>query len=77
MTSTPPDRERTPDALRYTGLGVQLAVTIGALAWVGQWLDRRFGTGGILTVALVLLGFAGMMASLLKELRERSGRKPK
>ncbi|MGH7590710.1 MAG: AtpZ/AtpI family protein [Gemmatimonadales bacterium] len=77
MTSTPPGSDRAPDALRYTGLGIQLAVMIGALAWLGQWLDGRFGTGGILTVALVVLGFAGMMASLLKELRERSGRKPK
>ncbi|HET7024739.1 MAG TPA: AtpZ/AtpI family protein [Gemmatimonadales bacterium] len=77
MTSTPPGRDRAPDALRYAGLGIQLAVTIGALAWVGQWLDGRFGTGGILTVVLVLLGFAGMMASLLKELRERSARRPK
>ncbi|MGH7532215.1 MAG: AtpZ/AtpI family protein [Gemmatimonadales bacterium] len=77
MTSTPPGRDRAPDALRYTGLGIQLAVMIGALAWLGQWLDGRFGTGGILTVALVVLGFTGMMASLLKELRERSGRKSK
>jgi hypothetical protein len=44
---------------------------VAVLAWAGQWLDRRFGTGGILTVLLVLIGFAGALAGLVRELKER------
>ena len=62
-----------PDALRYSGLGIQLAVTVGVLAWVGQWLDRRLGTGGVATVVLVLGGFVVVITSLVRELKARSG----
>ena len=73
MKSTPPGRDRVPDALRYSGLGIQLAVTVGVLAWVGQWLDRRLGTGGVATVVLVLGGFVVVITSLVRELKARSG----
>lgn len=62
-----------PDALRYSGLGIQLAVTVGVLAWAGQWLDRRLGTGGVVTVVLVLGGFVVVITSLVRELKARSG----
>lgn len=75
MTSPPPSRGRGNDALRYAGLGIQLAVTVALLAWVGGWLDRRFGTDGVITIVLVLVGFTVMMVGLLRELRERGGRK--
>lgn len=73
MTSTPPGRDRAPEALRYTGLGIQLAVTVGVLAWAGQWLDHRFGTGGVATVVLVLGGFVVVIMGLVRELKARSG----
>lgn len=71
MSSPPSGPRRYPDALRYAGFGIQLAATVAVLAWAGQWLDRRFGTGGILTVLLVLIGFAGALAGLVRELKER------
>lgn len=55
--------------MKYAGLGIQIAVTVAFLAWVGTWLDGKFGTGGVITVGLVLAGFAGMMVSLIRELR--------
>jgi hypothetical protein len=73
VTSTPPGRNRAPDALRYTGLGIQLAVTVGVLAWAGEWLDRRLGTGGIVTVVLVLGGFVVVIMGLVRELKSRRG----
>ena len=69
MTSPPSPPNKGPSALKYTGLGIQIAVTVGFLAWVGTWLDGKFGTGGVITVGLVLAGFAGMMMSLVRELR--------
>lgn len=64
-----PDPRKGMNALRYAGLGIELAVTVAVLAWVGSWLDRRFGTGGVLTVVLVLVGFSVMIAGLIRELR--------
>ena len=37
--------------MRYAGLGVQLAVSLLVFVLVGQWADRKLGTGGIITVA--------------------------
>ena len=69
MTSPSSPPNKGPNALKYAGLGIQLAVTVGFLAWVGTWLDGKLGTGGVITVVLVLAGFAGMMVSLVRELR--------
>lgn len=69
MTSSPPPANKGPSALKYAGLGIQIAVTVALLAWVGSWLDGKLGTGGVITVGLVLIGFGGMMVSLVRELR--------
>lgn len=57
-----------PGPLRYAGLGVQLAATVVVCVLAGQWLDRRAGTAGIFTVVAPLLGFGGVMYSLMREL---------
>jgi uncharacterized membrane protein YqjE len=59
--------------MRYAGLGVQLAVTLVVLVLLGQWADRKLGTGGIVTVVVVLLGFAGTLYSLVRQLNRRDG----
>ena len=43
-------------AFRLVGVGGSLAIFIGGGAWLGQWLDGRFGTEPVLTVVLLLLG---------------------
>ena len=48
--------QRGPSAATYAGLGLQLLVSILLFLYLGQWLDRRFGTDGILTVIGVLFG---------------------
>ena len=50
--------------MRYAGLGVQLAVSMVVFVLVGQWADRKLGTGGILTIVAAFLGFGGTMYSL-------------
>jgi hypothetical protein len=59
--------------MRYAGLGVQLAVTLVVLMLLGQWADRKLGTGGIVTVVAVLLGFAGTLYSLVRQLNRKDG----
>jgi hypothetical protein len=57
--------------MRYAGLGVQLAVSLLVFVLVGQWLDRKLGTDGIITIALAFLGFAGTMYSLIRALNRK------
>ena len=45
----------------YIGLGLQLAVTVTVMVFLGIWLDGRFETKPILTIVFAFLGvFAGM-----------------
>ena len=62
--------------MRYAGLGIQLAVSLVVFVLVGQWLDRKLGTGGIVTVILAFVGFGGTMYSLIRTLNRRDGGGP-
>lgn len=45
----------------YLGLGLQLAITITAMALLGVWLDGKLDMSPILTISLSFFGiFAGM-----------------
>jgi hypothetical protein len=60
--------------MRYAGLGIQLAVSLLVFVWVGQWADRKLGTGGVLTIVAALAGFGGTMYSVIRKLnREGKG----
>jgi len=59
---------KRPGPLRYAGLGVQLAATILVAVLVGQWVDRKAGTDGVFTLLGALLGFGGMLYSVIREL---------
>jgi positive regulator of sigma E activity len=59
--------------MRYAGLGIQLAVTLLVFVLVGQWLDRKLGTGQILTVVAAFVGFGGSMYSLIRSLNRKDG----
>jgi ATP synthase protein I len=62
--------------MRYAGLGIQLAVSLVVFVLIGQWLDRKLGTGGIVTMILAFAGFGGTMYSLIRTLnRQDEGRK--
>jgi hypothetical protein len=65
-----PDPKRGT-GMRYAGLGVQLAVSLLVFVWVGQWADRRFATGGLLTVIFAFVGFGGTMYWLIRSLRQK------
>jgi hypothetical protein len=56
--------------MRYAGLGIQLAVSLFVFVWVGQWADRKLGTGGVLTILAALLGFGATMYSVIRGLNK-------
>ncbi len=57
--------------MRYAGLGIQLAVCLVVFVFVGQWADRKLGTGGIMTILAAFLGFGGTMYSLIRTLNRK------
>jgi hypothetical protein len=57
--------------MRYAGLGVQLAVSLLVFVLAGQWLDKRLGNTGMVTIAAAFLGFGGTMYSLIRTLNRR------
>jgi Putative F0F1-ATPase subunit Ca2+/Mg2+ transporter len=59
--------------MKYAGLGIQLAVSLLAFVWIGQWLDRRLGGGGLITVVAAFLGFGGTMYWLIRSLSGKDG----
>jgi ATP synthase protein I len=49
------------DVAPYLGLGLQLAVTVTLMVFLGIWLDGKFGTKPVLTIIFSFLGvFAGL-----------------
>ncbi len=50
------------------GIEMAVAILIGVLA--GQWLDGRFGTDPILTIAGVLVGTAAAFKGLIRVARQ-------
>ena len=57
--------------MRYAGLGLQMAVVLLVFVWAGSWLDRRFGTGGVLTVVAAFVGFGGTLYPLVPSLSKK------
>ncbi len=58
--------------LKFSGMGMQMAITIGLFAWLGTFLDKKFQTDQPLwTAGLSLLGvFAGLYL-MLKQLPKK------
>jgi len=50
----------------YLGLGVQLAATIVLMVYLGDWLDRKYGTGPRYTLIFSILGIFAGMYNLIK-----------
>ena len=49
------------DYAPYLGLGIQLAATVGVMAFLGIWLDKKFDSSPWLTIICSFFGvFAGM-----------------
>ena len=60
----------------YVGLGLQLAVTVTVMVFLGIWLDGQFETTPILTVVFAFFGvFAGMYTFIKSVLKAGNDKK--
>jgi ATP synthase protein I len=63
-----PDDERS--AVRAVGpyltLGIQLALTIVVVFFIGRWLDAKFGTTPWLMIAALFIGCTGGMIQFIR-----------
>lgn len=55
------------DFARYSGLGVQLFLTIGLFTLGGWWLDSKLGTSPFLLLLGVCVGFGAGFYSILSK----------
>jgi ATP synthase protein I len=60
----------------YIGLGLQLAVTVTVMVFIGIWLDGYFETKPVLTIVFAFFGvFAGMYTFIKSVPRAENGKK--
>lgn len=60
----------------YVGLGLQLAVIVTVMVFVGIWLDDQFDTKPVLTVVCSFFGvFAGMYTFIKSVLKAGNDKK--
>jgi F0F1-type ATP synthase assembly protein I len=52
----------------FAGVGVQFAVAIIVFLFAGQWLDKRLGTNGLVTIASVFVGGAAAFYSMYRKI---------
>jgi ATP synthase protein I len=65
---------RFPGWVRFSGVGLELAGAMAGLAFIGYWIDRRFGTGPWGILGGVVIGLVGglynMVTQSLEAVRE-------
>ncbi len=76
MSSLPPDSgpprpdadsDRLRTVARYSGIGVQMAATIGLSTWAGYWLDQHFQSKTPwFTLGLMLLGLFAALYNVIR-----------
>lgn len=55
--------------LRFSGMAVQMGITIGGGIWLGRWLDRRLSTTKPwFTLSLALLAVIVAMYNVIRDL---------
>jgi Na+/melibiose symporter-like transporter len=78
LPSEEEQRERST-AARFAGIGLQFAVTILVSLALGNWLDKKFGTGVFIYLAVFLgaaTAFYGMYRQLMANLeRDEAARR--
>ena len=58
---------RWPGWVRYSSVGVELAGAIAGLAFIGYWIDGRFGTAPWGILGGVVIGLVGGLYNLVRE----------
>lgn len=52
----------------FAGIGVQFAASILLFLWLGQWLDKRWGTAPVGTIVGVFTGAGGAFFAMYRKL---------
>lgn len=62
--------------LKYSSLGVELVVILCLAAWLGRWLDAKYGVEkGLFTIFLLVFAVIGTMYRLIKSLMNAQNKK--
>jgi len=66
--ATDPNKPKhSPNFVRYSGLGLQMMLTIGVAAWIGTKADRYFSFKfPVFLLSLVFLAFGGCLYQLYR-----------
>jgi hypothetical protein len=74
--ATPESESTMAQVGRYSGLGLQWALSVGLFMAGGRWLDKRIGTDPYLTVLGAFVGgaagFYSMYAALMKGQKDKA-----
>jgi F0F1-type ATP synthase assembly protein I len=52
----------------FAGVGLQFAFAIIVFLYAGQWLDNRFGTNGMFTIAGVFIGAGAAFYNMYRKI---------
>ena len=58
---------RFPSWVRSSGVGLEMAGALGGFAFIGYWIDHRFGTAPWGILGGVLIGLVGGLYNLVRE----------
>ena len=76
MSKTPEERYKTVQTFaKYSGLGLQMAVSLGLPIAGGLWLDQRYGFSPWALFVGIVFGLVSVFLLLFK-LAHESARKP-
>lgn len=81
MSSKPENDSGIANSFReagpYLGLGLQLAVTIVVMVFIGDWIDSKYGYNYIFTLIFGFLGIGVGLYNLIKTVNELEKSKKK
>lgn len=70
------DQSQPSNLFKYSGMGVELVVTLCLAAWLGRWLDEKYGVeSGLYTIFIMLFALVGSMYRLIKSLMNEQDKK--
>lgn len=71
----PPEKKKTKKQyntyLKYSGLAIQMVVTIGLAGFAGYWIDKQIGWGfPAFLLLFIMLALAGIIYGIIKSSKD-------
>jgi F0F1-type ATP synthase assembly protein I len=73
-TKGPGARDQGLGAGAYAGFGLQFVVALLLFLYLGQWVDRRFGTSPVFLVIGIFVGAGGSFYAMYRKLMAAQAR---